>query len=152
MLKWSVLLIAGGLAAFAAPNIEETEEYWLRREAETLRQIAAEQPITGQAKNVILFIGDGMGVSTVTAARILAGQQAKSRHGGEEHQLAMEKLPWSALSKTYSVNQQTSDSAPKCGASTMRSPERFTRCPSSDSMPTASRAAPVTCSDPLSSR
>lgn len=30
---------------------------------------------TETAKNVILFIGDGMGVSTLTAARILAGQR-----------------------------------------------------------------------------
>ena len=29
-----------------------------------------------RAKNVILFIGDGMGISTITAARIHAGQQA----------------------------------------------------------------------------
>ena len=28
----------------------------------------------GRARNVILFLGDGMGVSTVTAARILEGQ------------------------------------------------------------------------------
>ncbi len=29
----------------------------------------------GAAKNIILFVGDGMGVSTVSAARIFAGQQ-----------------------------------------------------------------------------
>ena len=36
-------------------------------------QRIATQP--GSAKNIILFVGDGMGVSTVTAARILDGQQ-----------------------------------------------------------------------------
>ncbi|TPW17727.1 MAG: alkaline phosphatase, partial [Halothiobacillaceae bacterium] len=67
-------------------------------------------PNVRRAKNVILFVGDGMGISTVTAARILAGQlQGKS---GEENQLTFEKLPYLALSKTYSVNQQTPDSAP----------------------------------------
>jgi alkaline phosphatase len=30
--------------------------------------------IPSRAKNAILFIGDGMGISTVTAARILEGQ------------------------------------------------------------------------------
>ena len=35
------------------------------------------------AKNVILFLGDGMGISTVTAARILAGQLKGM--SGEEH-------------------------------------------------------------------
>ena len=72
------------------------------------------------AKNVILFIGDGMGISTVTAARILAGQQpniiGSNPEGvpgsGEENQLSFDKMPHLALSKTYSVNQQTPDSAP----------------------------------------
>lgn len=62
-----------------------------------------------QAKNVILFVGDGMGVSTVTAIRIHAGQ--KLGKSGEEHILAMDTLPHAALSKTYNTNQQVSDSA-----------------------------------------
>jgi len=55
-----------------------------------------------------------MGVSTVTAARILEGQLRGSL--GEENVLAFEKLPYLALSKTYSANQQTSDSAPTATA------------------------------------
>jgi len=66
-------------------------------------------PNTNQAKNIILFIGDGMGVSTVTAARILQGQL--QGRDGEGNRLAFEKLPYLALSKTYSANQQTADSA-----------------------------------------
>ncbi|MGS0730060.1 alkaline phosphatase, partial [Shewanella sp. 0m-11] len=38
---------------------------------------------SGAAKNIILFVGDGMGVSTVTAARILEGQLKGQT--GEEH-------------------------------------------------------------------
>lgn len=67
---------------------------------------AAFQP---RAKNVILFVGDGMGVSTVTAGRIYAGQQKGL--DGESYQLAMESLPWSAFSKTYSHDSQVADSA-----------------------------------------
>ncbi len=63
-----------------------------------------------RAKNVILFVGDGMGISTITAARIFEGQQKGL--DGERNKLAFEKLPYVALSKTYSANQQTSDSAP----------------------------------------
>ena len=71
-------------------------------------------------KNVIFFVGDGMGVSTVTAARILQGQQPNligtgggaTSSSGEENFLSFEKFPWLAHSKTYSVNQQTPDSAP----------------------------------------
>ena len=68
----------------------------------------------GKAKNVILFIGDGMGISTLTAARIFEGQM----HGesGEENRLSFEQFPFSPLSKTYSANQQTSDSAPTMSA------------------------------------
>lgn len=103
-----VLAVGAGLAA---ADREGSNDYWLSREAQTLKSVRAEQPINGRAKNVILFLGDGMGISTVTAARILAGQKINPA-GGEEFQLNMEKLPYAAFSKTYSVNQQTSDSAP----------------------------------------
>lgn len=63
----------------------------------------------GKAKNVILFVGDGMGISTVTAARILAGQQLNKM--GEEHQLSFDKFPYSGFVKTYNVDAQTPDSA-----------------------------------------
>lgn len=65
---------------------------------------------TSRAKNVILFVGDGMGISTVTASRILEGQLAGKP--GEENLLSFEKFPHIGLSKTYSWDQQTSDSAP----------------------------------------
>lgn len=67
-----------------------------------------------RAKNVILFVGDGMGVSTITAARILEGQNQGAM--GEENSLSFEQFRNLALVKTYSVNQQTSDSAPTATA------------------------------------
>ncbi|MDF1691321.1 MAG: alkaline phosphatase [Zhongshania sp.] len=63
----------------------------------------------GQARNIILFLGDGMSIATVTAARILAGQ--RQGHSGEEHSLSFESFPYTGLSKTYNVNAQTPDSA-----------------------------------------
>ena len=69
---------------------------------------------TRRAKNVILFVGDGMGVSTVTAARILDGQQRGV--DGEWNRLSFEKFSDLALSVTASANQQTSDSAPTATA------------------------------------
>ena len=59
----------------------------------------------GKAKNVILFVGDGMGISTVTATRILAGQKLGKM--GEEHQLSFDKFPYSGFAKTYNVDAQT---------------------------------------------
>lgn len=67
------------------------------------------QSLRGSAKNVILFVGDGMGVSTVTAARILEGQLQGEL--GEEHQLSFDTFPFAGLSKTYNVDSQTPDSA-----------------------------------------
>lgn len=67
-----------------------------------------------RAKNVIIFVGDGMGISTLTAARIFEAQQRGE--SGEENHLSFEMFPYSALSKTYSANQQTSDSAPTMSA------------------------------------
>ncbi len=62
-----------------------------------------------RARNIILFVGDGMGISTITAARILAGQRQGG--SGEESQLSFERFPYTGLSKTYNVDAQTPDSA-----------------------------------------
>lgn len=62
-----------------------------------------------RAKNIILFVGDGMGVSTVTAARILEGQLRGQ--SGEENWLSFEWFPYTGFSKTYNVDAQTPDSA-----------------------------------------
>ena len=61
------------------------------------------------AKNVILFVGDGMGVQTHTAGRIYKGQ--KQGRKGEESILEWEKFPYSGQSKTYNTDFQVPDSA-----------------------------------------
>ena len=66
-------------------------------------------PAPRKAKNVILFVGDGMGISTITAARIYDGQ--KRGETGEENSLSFEKFPNVALVKTYNTNAQVPDSA-----------------------------------------
>ena len=55
------------------------------------------RPIHRRAKNVILFLGDGMGISTITAARIMKGQIAG--RSGEEGYLEFDRFPYSALIK-----------------------------------------------------
>lgn len=69
----------------------------------------AAPPPEPRAKNVILFIGDGMGISTITAARIYEAQ--KRGETGEENSLSFEKFPNVALVKTYNTNAQVPDSA-----------------------------------------
>lgn len=88
----------------------EGREQWLSDGRRAVAEAKRRNPRSGRARNVILFVGDGMGPSTVTAARILEGQLRGE--SGEENLLSFERLPYVALSKTYSVNQQTSDSAP----------------------------------------
>ncbi len=107
--------VAIALAFQIAAARAQSPEEWFRNGRAAVEKARQEKPVTGHARNVILFLGDGMGISTtVTAARILEGQQ----HGmpGEENLLSFEKFPNVGLSKTYSANQQTSDSAPTMSA------------------------------------
>jgi len=85
---------------------EETPEWWYVSGA---AKAAGNGAMRGRAKNVILFLGDGMSLSTVAAARILAGQ--REGQPGEETLLAWEHFPHSALSRTYNTDAQTPDSA-----------------------------------------
>lgn len=71
--------------------------------------LAEDAPAEPKAKNVILFIGDGMGIATITAARIYEGQ--KRGETGEENVLSFERFPNVALVKTYNTNAQVPDSA-----------------------------------------
>ncbi len=59
-------------------------------------------------KNVIFFLGDGMGMTTMTAARIYSV--------GEDGELTVDTLPETAFVKTYSNNAQVTDSAPSMSA------------------------------------
>lgn len=112
----SLLLVAavGSSPVLAAEPEQPAAAAWYRSGAEVVARHASERIDRRRARNVILFIGDGMGISTVTAARILEGQRAGGN--GEDHQLAFETLPFLALSKTYSVTQQVPDSAPTATA------------------------------------
>ncbi len=110
-LSLAVLLTTGAPLGAQATAHETRDEFMARARA----QVEANQrlqPNTNKARNVILFVGDGMGIATITAARILDGQLKKSPYGGEENVLSFEKFPYLAHSKTYQANQQVPDSAP----------------------------------------
>ncbi len=111
--KTGLILLAGPMLAMiliVTDSRAEDATTWVKKGEAALIAAQQIQPNSQQAKNVILFVGDGMGISTITAARIFEGQQKGI--DGEGNQLAFEKLPYLALSKTYSANQQTPDSAP----------------------------------------
>ena len=87
---------------------DQKNNTWYTDSQSKISSKQAQQHIA-QAKNVILFVGDGMGISTLTAARILQGQN-NNQHG-EEGLLSFEAFPYTALAKTYNVDAQTPDSA-----------------------------------------
>ncbi|XP_064824701.1 alkaline phosphatase-like [Oncorhynchus masou masou] len=100
----------GGLGKPQFPDQEKDPLFWNTWAQRTLKNALTLQKLNqNTAKNLILFLGDGMGIPTVTAARILKGQL--SGQSGEETQLEMDKFPFVALSKTYNTNAQVADSA-----------------------------------------
>ncbi|XP_062558477.1 membrane-bound alkaline phosphatase-like [Armigeres subalbatus] len=82
---------------------EQTIEYWKENAKQTVDTLVNRKDNTNVAKNVIMFLGDGMSISTVAMARVYAG--------GEERQLSFEQFPYIGMSKTYCVDYQVPDSA-----------------------------------------
>ncbi|XP_036393513.1 alkaline phosphatase-like [Megalops cyprinoides] len=88
---------------------ERNPQFWLDSARESLQRRKAQTQSTATAKNVVLFIGDGMGVTTITSSRILRGQLEGGL--GEEFNLNMDTFPYTGLSKTYCTDCQVPDSA-----------------------------------------
>lgn len=82
---------------------ENTNKYWRELGKKFVQKQLNKKPNKKQAKNVILFLGDGMGLTTITAARNLLG--------GEEKSLSFNEFPYTGLAKTYSVDKIVPDSA-----------------------------------------
>ncbi|KPF73943.1 alkaline phosphatase [Brevundimonas sp. AAP58] len=108
------MVLAGSAPiALAQEPPQAADSYFAEARADLVARLST-RPITGRARNIILFIGDGMGVSTLTAARIHQGQRAGQ--DGESTWTAMDRLPYSALVRTYAHDAQVSDSAPTATA------------------------------------
>ncbi|XP_067417136.1 intestinal-type alkaline phosphatase-like [Emydura macquarii macquarii] len=106
----TVLCLGAWLTCASSANPEEENpKFWNQQAAEAIQTALNLQPKNYQAKNLILFLGDGMGIPTVTATRILRGQLRG--HLGPETPLTMDTFPYVALSKTYNVDRQVPDSA-----------------------------------------
>lgn len=103
--------LGGGEQSFVFQHsqLERDTDFWLQSGRQALDRALQTAPNTRRAKSSIMFIGDGMSLATITAARILHGQLMN--RSGEEDQLAFEQLPNVALIKTYNIDQQVPDSA-----------------------------------------
>jgi alkaline phosphatase len=111
--KWASIsaitsfLLSSVATADVLSNVQTKSEWY----SQAQQMVIAKTKLStrDKAKNVILFVGDGMGMSTLTAARILDGQN--KGQSGEEGYLSFETFPYSAQVKTYNVDAQTPDSA-----------------------------------------
>nr|WP_314259517.1 alkaline phosphatase [uncultured Devosia sp.] len=112
-----VSVIALTAPAFAQSTLPQADDSYFLAAQEQLAAREAIQPNTGKAKNVIMFVVDGLSIPTITAARIMEGQDQDV--DGASHSLAFEKLlPHTALVKTYTHDSQVADSAPTATAIT----------------------------------
>ncbi|XP_041347334.1 alkaline phosphatase, tissue-nonspecific isozyme-like [Gigantopelta aegis] len=106
---WSVVLIC------CCERISgDTRQEYMQAAQEELKAALNLEMNTHTAKNVILFIGDGMGMSTVTAARIYKGQMFATKGKEKDdvkEKLHFEKFPYVGLQKTYNNDRQVTASA-----------------------------------------
>ncbi len=118
-ISFSAALMASLVAVSACQAQEESvaapveassyaDATWDRARAEAEARLA-NRPRLQEARNVILFIADGMSISTITAARIFDGQSRGE--SGVENLLSFEDFPNAALVRTYDATQQVPDSA-----------------------------------------
>ncbi|WP_199609823.1 alkaline phosphatase [Flocculibacter collagenilyticus] len=111
--KWAAkssilaLAVSASLHASVLPEHQTKSQWFTDAQANISEKLTLNNQL--KAKNVILFVGDGMGISTLTSSRILQGQQ--NGQSGEEGYLSFEKFNHTALVKTYNVDAQTPDSA-----------------------------------------
>lgn len=99
-------LLFCSLTAGLCSGVEVTD--WRKKANDALENMINIKHNMNVAKNVILFIGDGMDITTITTSRIYKGQ--KKGKIGELESLNFETLPFVALSKTYSNDRQVTDS------------------------------------------
>ncbi len=108
----SLLISVAGLTFAQAIPTHQLQSAWYRDGQQHIADrisSAVTLPDSGRAKNVVLFVGDGMGIATLGAARILGGQRAGN--SGEEASLSFENFAHTALVKTYNADAQIPDSA-----------------------------------------
>lgn len=98
-------ILSGFLTGYAYDR-----NFWNAKATSRLHENLKLERVLKKAKNVVFFLGDGMGISTLTATRILKSEQRHSRAPYFEP-LSFEKWPYVSLSMTHSTDFQVTDSA-----------------------------------------
>uniref|UniRef100_A0A1I8A539 alkaline phosphatase n=1 Tax=Steinernema glaseri TaxID=37863 RepID=A0A1I8A539_9BILA len=99
-------------------DLQATSYYWDSVSQNRLNTIVQNDPVLGAKenvvaqkppKNLIFFIGDGMGITAVSAGRIYRGQKMNLENNQDP--LNFEKFQSSCLVKTYCYDKHVTDSA-----------------------------------------
>ena len=109
-MKNRIILIGLLGLVFSLPaQSAESPVGWYRDGQSLVDERRASRESLPAARNIILFVGDGMSFATIAAARILAGQ--KRGESGESNLLSFERFAHTAFAKTYNTDRQAPDSA-----------------------------------------
>lgn len=84
-------------------TLESSGEFWNAKAQNFIKSQLSQKLTNNKAKNLILFVGDGLSLATVAAARAYIGR--------EQVELSFEKFPHFGFAKTYCLNYQVADSA-----------------------------------------
>lgn len=97
-----------------SPISEKLKGFWYERNSrlinDKLRSLDIMPEMLPKVKNVILFIGDGMGLTTLTATRVFKNQRLNAANL-HEHRLIFDDFPASAFVRTDPLNSQIPESA-----------------------------------------
>lgn len=83
---------------------EKEASFWNKQAQLRLEEHLTRELNFNVAKNVILFLGDGMSIPTLSAARAYMGKLEGSLSGGEESHLFFDDFPHTGLSKVIYNN------------------------------------------------
>lgn len=75
------------------PEEEKSRKFWIDQGQKNLREKLNQKLNTNKAKNLIVFIGDGMGLGSIMATR--------SYINDVNFELSFDKFPHTGLAKTY---------------------------------------------------
>ena len=98
-LRWSALPQVWSHSSYSYSRfvVVSAPQEWIDIANAELQTALKMEKIISRPKNVVFFLGDGMGIATLTAARIYKGQLGGKN--GEEGALSFEKFPYVGLSK-----------------------------------------------------
>ncbi|KAL5279381.1 hypothetical protein ACFFRR_003780 [Megaselia abdita] len=106
------VLLVTFVTSKGVPSSEENSRFWMKVGRDALKtRLDSENvhPRFLKAKNIIIYLGGGMGMTTLTASRIYKGQLKNQT--GEEESLVFDDFPYTGLAKVYSTDKQVPDAS-----------------------------------------